>query len=142
MKVHKTIRTGKFAKAGEDYKDRDILTITNAGDQIEGDYGVGTVFKVKVPSGDELTVRFNKTSINNMIDAFGDETTDWIGKQVKAWLILQNVGGKMKKVLYIAHPDADVDDEGNFVLPAGIGNGNKGPVIDDSVFDDIGDVIE
>lgn len=114
----KTVRTGKFAKPGEDYKEGDLITIMNEGDEVEGQYSRQDVFKVKVPSGEELSLAFNKTSINNLIDAFGEEASSWVGKQVKVWRILQNVQGKMRKVTYVAHPNADIDEEGNFYVVA------------------------
>lgn len=138
----KTVRVGKYAKKGEDYRDRDLITILNEGQNFEGKFGEEHAFKVRVPKGEEMTFRFNKTSINNMIDAFGEDSKGWIGQQVRVWLILQNVQGKMIKVAYVSHPDADIDDEGNFVLPPGIGNGNRGNVVDDEELPDIGDVIE
>lgn len=128
-KYTKTVRVGRFAKKGEDYKDRDLITILNEGETVDSTFGPGSVFKVRVPNNEERAFRFNKTSINNMIDAFGDDSKEWIGKQVKVWLILQNVQGKMVKVAYVSHPDADIDDEGNFTLPAG----TKSEVVDDEV---------
>lgn len=129
----KTVRVGKFAKAGEDFKDRDIITILNQGEMVEGDFGVSPVFKIRTPGGEERGLRFNKTSINNMIDAWGEDAGNWVGKQVKVWLILQSVSGKMRKVAYVSHPDADIDDDGNFSLPANLG-GHKGEVVDDVDF--------
>lgn len=117
MKYLKTVKTGKFAKAGEDFKENDVLTILNEGVKTEGEFGTQDVFKVRVPSGDELSLSFNKTSINNMIDAYGDESKNWIGKEVKVWRILQNVQGKMRKVTYLSHQAAEIDDEGVFFIP-------------------------
>lgn len=133
MKYTKTVRVGKYAKKGEDYKDRDVITILNQGEMVDGTYGPGSVFRVRVPSGEERAFRFNKTSLNNMIEAFGDESSGWVGKEVKVWLILQNVQGKMTKVAYVSHTGADIDDEGNFTLPVGVGNGSKSEVVDDEI---------
>jgi hypothetical protein len=140
-KYTKTIRTGKFAEKGKDYKDKDLITILNEGAKLEGTFGVQDIFKVRVVHGDELSFRFNKTSINNMIDAYGDDSKDWVNKEVRVWLILQNVQGKMVKVPYVSHPDADIDDDGNFVLPEGTGTPKKvgkrkNEVVDDEIIED------
>lgn len=58
-----------------------------------------TVFKVRVPSGQELALKFNQTSINYLIDAYGDESSAWVGNRVKVWSVMWNVGGKVKKVV-------------------------------------------
>lgn len=117
MKYTKTVRTGKFAKAGEDYKEGDLVTVLSEGVKTEGQFGMEDVFRVRMVNGNELTMRFNKTSINNMIDAFGDESKQWVGKEVKVWRILQNVQGKMLRVTYLSHPEADIDEQGNFIIP-------------------------
>ena len=109
---------GEFAKKGEDFKDGDVVTIANEGKQIEGKFGLQDVFLIKFPTGDK-NMNFNQTSINNMVDAFGKDSTKWVGKEVKIWLILQNVQGKMVKVAYLSHPDSDINEDGEFVLPKG-----------------------
>jgi hypothetical protein len=108
----KEVGVGQFAKKGIDYKDRDIVIVANEGKQIEGTFGTQDVFLVKLPSGEEKNMTFNQTSINNMIDAYGDDSKKWIGKEAKAWLILQSVSGKMLKVLYLTHPSAEIVEDG------------------------------
>lgn len=122
----KTVRTGKFAKPGEDFKEGDRLVVLNEGVATEGTFGPQDVFKVRVPAGEEMSLAFNKTTINNLIDAFGNDSAGWIGKEVKVWRILQNVQGKMVRVTYLSHPDADIDDDGNFYIP-----GKQAAVADD-----------
>lgn len=116
-KFQKKVSVGQFAKKGEDYKDGDILTIANEGKQVDGDFGPRHVFLVKLPKGGEKNFTFNQTSINNMVDAYGEDSVNWVGKDVKVWLILQNVQGKMVRVAYVAHPSAEINDEGSFIIP-------------------------
>lgn len=108
MLYKKQVSVGQFAKKGEDYKDGDLITIANEGKQVEGQFGVQDVFLVKLPKGDEKNMTFNQTSINNIIDAYGADSKQWIGKSVKVWLILQSVSGKMLKVTYLSHPRAEI----------------------------------
>lgn len=68
-----------------------------------------TVFKVRVSSGEDLALAFNQTSINYLIDAYGEDSEEWKGKRVKVWAVMSNVGGKMKKVAYLTAPDQLID---------------------------------
>lgn len=112
----KKVSVGSFLKKGEDVKDKDIVEIANEGKQVEGKFGVQDVFLIKV-GGKEGNVNFNQTSVNNMIEAYGKDSVNWVGKKAKVWAILSNVQGKMIKVYYYSHPDADLDKDGNFIIP-------------------------
>lgn len=100
----KKISVGQFAKKDEDYKNGDIVTIVNEGKKIEGKFGEQDVFMVKLVSGNEKNITFNQTTINNLVEAFGQDSKNWVGKEVKIWLIIQNVQGKRVKVTYLASP--------------------------------------
>lgn len=112
----KKVSVGQFAKKGEDFRDGDVVTLANEGRQVEGKFGTQDVFLVKFSTG-EKNFTLNQTSINNMIDAYGDDSKNWIGKEAKINLILQNVQGKMVKVAYLAHPTAELNDDGEWVMP-------------------------
>lgn len=113
----KKVSVGAFLIKGEDFKDGDLIEIANEGKPIEGKYGVQDVFLIKTANGKEGNTNFNQTSVNNMVDAFGNNSLNWIGKKVKVWGIMSNVQGKMTKVYYFSHPDADIDKDGNFMIP-------------------------
>ena len=81
MKVQKKISIqGEWIDKSKDVKDQDIIKILNEGETIPGDYGDREVFKVETKNGEKL-LSFNQTTINNLIDAWGDETEKWIGKE-------------------------------------------------------------
>jgi len=116
MKVQKRVSIqGDWAKKGEDIRDGDIITIKDSGQIISGDYGDRYVFKIETRNGEKL-LTFNQTSINNLIDAYGDETGNWVNKEVKVWIVKQNVAGKLKDVIYLTAPDW-VEGEDGFVPP-------------------------
>ncbi len=118
---------GDFARKGEDIKENDIVTILDEGRTVEGNYGVQHIFRIRLADKKtEKDFSVNQTSLNNLIDAFGEDASKWIGKEVKVWAILSNVQGKMIKVYYLSHPEAEIDEGGNFVLTENI------PTIDDS----------
>lgn len=105
MKVAKRITIGgDWAKPKQDIFDGDIITIKDAGQIIPGDFGDRHTFKVETKNG-EKNLSFNQTSMNYLIEGFGDETNDWVGKEVKAHIVKSNVGGKMRDVIYLTPPD-------------------------------------
>ena len=112
----KRISIGAFLKKGEDIKDGDIVQIGNEGKQVEGQFGMQDIFLIKT-SNKEGNISINTTSLNCLIDAYGEDSKNWIGKQIKVWAILSNVQGKMIKVYYFTHPLAVLDEEGGFSLP-------------------------
>ncbi len=108
--------SGSWAKAKEDIFDQDILTLVDAGQLDEsGSYGARHVFKVKVKSGEEKNLSFNKSSLNNVIEAYGEDTELWVGKKVKAYVVKQMVGDGMKNVIYLIGSGFALDDEGRLV---------------------------
>lgn len=109
MQIKKTLSLGQFAKAGEDFKDGDILQILDEGKEVEGDYGVRTVFQIRLPNGESKNLTFNRTSLNHLVDSYGEETRDWKGKEAKAWVLNQMVSGKMRRVVYLTAPDQTLE---------------------------------
>ena len=71
----KTTISGEWAKKGEDVKDGDSIIVLDEGEIVTGDFGDSHVFKVKTDKGDKL-LRFNQTSLNNMVDAFDNDVGD------------------------------------------------------------------
>lgn len=117
--MHKssTVR-GEWAKVGTDIRDQDILTILDAGVMNPSSFGDGEqpVFRIQTTNGERI-LSLNKGSSNNLINAFGDESTNWVNKRVKAWVVRMMVAGSMKNVVFLAHPDWTMDDNGMFVNP-------------------------
>jgi len=108
---------GNFFKKGVDFKDGDIVIISNEGKRVEGQFGSQDVFLIKLKDDQEGNVNFNQTSINNLIDGFGEDSINWIGKEVKVMMIKQNVQGKITSVYYFLHPDTELDEEsGEFII--------------------------
>ena len=109
MKVIKKTTLGQFAKPKEDFADGDILEIVDSGIEQEGEFGIQRIFKIEIPGGEEKNLSFNQTSINHLIDVYGGETEEWVGKKVKAWIIKQNVSGKFRDVVYLTGPEQELE---------------------------------
>ena len=112
MLYKKQVSIGQFAKKGVDFKNGDTLQVANEGKKVEGQFGTQDVFLVKLPSGEEKNVSINQTTMNGFIDAYGEESKLWIGKDIKAHIIKQNVSGKFIDVAYFSHPDAELTESG------------------------------
>ena len=107
----------RFFKKGEDIKDGDVVTIANEGEQEEGQFGPQDVFLIQLNDGEEGAISLNQTSLNSLIDGYGEDSKKWIGKKAKIVVIKQNVKGKFVDVFYFVHPDAEmVNDSGQFVI--------------------------
>lgn len=111
----KKVSVGSFIKKGEDIKDGDIVKIANEGKQVEGNFGMQDLFLVKTKEGVEGNVSFNQTTLNGLIDAYGEDSVQWIGKPVKVWKIKMSVAGKFTDVWFFSHPHAEMTEAG-FVL--------------------------
>jgi hypothetical protein len=119
MRVQKVIRAqGDYAKKGEDIKDGDLVTIHDAGQIVNGDYGDRMVFKVETRNGDK-NLSFNQKSMNNLIDAFGDDTVNWVGKKAKIWMVKAMVSGKFQNIVYLSDIGWMMADDGTFFAPNG-----------------------
>jgi len=104
---------GEFAKPNKDFFDGDIVIIKS-----EGEKRLAKKFKEDEPdrfqnifeadiNGRKMLIKFNGTSLNNMIEAYGNESKEWIGKEAKVWIKEQLVGNKIHDVAYFAHPKAE-----------------------------------
>ena len=114
MKVHKKVSiSGEFAKVGEDFKDGDIIKILNAGEIIPGEWGDRQMFKISVSTG-EKNLSFNQTSVNNLIDVFGEDTQKWVGQNIKVWVVKQMIDGKLRNVAYLTGVDWEMLPDDTF----------------------------
>lgn len=107
MKYTKKVSTGKWLKRGQDIKNGDVIEIASEGIDEQGEYGMQHIFLVKTATGDEGNVNFNQTSLNTMIDGYGDDSIRWIGKKAKT-IVIPQIG--KAPAYYFVHPDAKFDE--------------------------------
>lgn len=111
MKVQKVVSvSGDFAKKGEDINYGDVVTILDEGQKIEGQFGEQFVIKIKTKAGEDKNVNFNQTTINILVDEFGDDTVKWVGEQVIIRGKKDTVGGKKVDIYYFVTSDWDFDE--------------------------------
>ena len=104
--------SGNFLKA-EDCKGGEICKILDEGEIVELTNPEGKVktvmnFQIKVIEGSEKlakeaekTFTPNKTNGNILVEAFGEETRNWIGKEFKIVMGKTTVFGKVKDTIII-----------------------------------------
>jgi len=107
---------GEWGKKGEDYVAGDTLVIKDSGTTREGNFAdengnkkMETIFSMQTKNGDK-NIRLNQTSINALIDSFGDESNDWIGKEVIVRMKKDTVAGKKVDIYYFVTPEWDFDE--------------------------------
>lgn len=105
---------GDYAKIGEDIRDGDVIKILDAGTVISGDFGDRTAFKVVTTNGEKV-LSFNQTSVNNLVEALGEESENWKDQEVKVFVIKQMVSGKLRNIAYLTGKDWTMTDDGQFM---------------------------
>ena len=119
MSIYKKhVSIGKFLKKGTDIKDGDKVAIASEGKKQEGQFGMQDIFLIKLANGEEGNISLNQMSINSLIDGYGEDSVNWIGKEARIEVIKMSVAGKIRQVYFFVHPDAILDDEsGEFAIP-------------------------
>ena len=99
----------KYLITDQDVKNEDLITFLNEGKEVPSTFNPEIKkieFLVETPKGEKKYVSPNNTTMKYLIKAWGDETKNWIGKKAVVSLIMQNVKGEMKKVLYLNASDS------------------------------------
>lgn len=104
---------GKHYEA--DIKNEDTVTLLNGGVEEEGNYGTQYNFKISTRNGDKK-VAFNQKSINVLVDEFGDDSANWVGKELKVLLNKTVIGGKKVAVAYFVTENCGLDEYGDLVV--------------------------
>ena len=85
---------------------------------IEGQFGKRDVAKIKIEGESETkNVNVNKPSISALVDAYGEDSKEWINKPITLYTEKMNVGGRRVVALYIV-PEGYVlnEDEGGYLV--------------------------
>lgn len=89
----------------------------------EGEFGTQDVAKIRINGDDETkNVRVNKPSLAGLITAFGDESKDWINKELTLQTEKMLVGGRRVTALYLIPEGFELtEDEGGYLVIKRIG---------------------
>ena len=118
MRVQKKVSIGgEWAKIGKHINDGDRIKLLDAGQIVSGEFGDRHVFHILTLKKEELNLSFNQTSMNNLIEAWGEDTDNWANRVVKAFVVRQMVGDGLKNVAYIAPEFWTMNEYVKFVNP-------------------------
>ena len=121
---------GQWAKASElaNVKRARIISETNPSESSflnkDGSVKFQDVCKVQFEGmGEPLNVSLNRTTINGLVDAFGNDSKDWMNKVLSVETEKVRVAGKSVTALYLI-PDGfkKVDDAGGYAVIVPEGN--------------------
>ena len=66
---------------------------------------------VELPNLERKKMSANKTSLRKIIEYWGDESNDWIGKKLSVKIIEQQAFGELKKIIYVEPADMVKEEE-------------------------------
>jgi hypothetical protein len=100
MRLQKKVNiNSKFAQSLDKDKDvnsGDILMIASDVRTVETkQYGAKQVVDVRLPNEEVRSLFLNQTSINNLVEQYGEETNSWVGKPVKCLIGITGTGKTM-----------------------------------------------
>lgn len=92
---------GEWIKASE-LTNGALVKLVSEVKPITGEYGEQDVAQCKVKGFDGVkNIRINKTSINGLISAFGEDSLNWVDKVLTANVEKAIVAGKRQTILYL-----------------------------------------
>ena len=112
-----------FVKLGDNIKADDIVTLLDEGEYKviktkEGDKDT-LQFQMKLADGAEKTYTMNVTTQKNVIAEWGKDSKEWVGKELKVWVIKQLSFGRTTDAMILTPVDWTVatlsEKEGNSV---------------------------
>ena len=84
----------------QDLKENNEIVITQKPVMTKTKYGEKLFAIVKISNDEERTYAMNNTSMNHLIDKFGEDESKWIGKKVKMTVVKQATNQGLKDVIY------------------------------------------
>ena len=136
MKIEKKVNVaGDYAKKGIDVNDGDTVTIKNEGEWSDGQFGKQFVIKIETKNGDK-NVNLNQTNLNILHDEFGEESNNWIGKEVIIRAKKDTVANKKVDIYYYVTPEWDFDEYRELVKAGGANEVADAEAIEDNPYND------
>ena len=97
-----------------DIQQGDKVKFLDEGTIVAGEFGEQNVFTIQTRNG-EKNIALNQSSINTLVDTFGDESAQWIGKEANVLLKKDVVASKKVIIAYLVPDGWYLDDFGDLV---------------------------
>ena len=98
-----------YVKVNKNIKNGDIVKLLDEGKyetkEIGGERKKLLKFDMELADGSGKIYTMNKTTQQNLIEAWGQDSKEWIGKELKAWVKQQMSFGKEIDVLILTPKD-------------------------------------
>jgi hypothetical protein len=118
MRVTKSSGGGAWLKK-EDLKNGDVIKLVTEAAEVEGQNGPQLVAKCRVKGweGEAMNLAINATSRNALIDAFGDDTKNWVNQPLTAAVERGIFAGKRGIMLNLVPEGFEItEDSGGFIV--------------------------
>ena len=103
-----------------DLKEGDTVTILDGGNKEEGKFGEQMNFVIQTRNG-EKKLSFNQSTINVLIKELGEESLEWVGKEVRVILQRKVIAGKKVIIPYLVVGDWAIDSWNELSKPKVVG---------------------
>ena len=99
-----------FLKAGINVKKGDIIKLVDEGFQKEMKGFDGKMknvweFTVELPNGENKAYTMNVSTQKVLIEQYGEDTKNWIGKPLEVSIERKPINGKIVNILYLLPPE-------------------------------------
>lgn len=107
-----------------DVKTGDIVTILDAGvvekkiSKYTGKEIEDHIYKIKTKNGEKRTP-LNQDTRNVLVDEFGEDSENWIGKNVNVIIFKTIIAGNKRDILYLVTPEWKLDEYGKLTREGG-----------------------
>ena len=97
-----------------DVVNNDVVKILNSGDVVSGEFGEQHVFSIMTRNG-EKNATFNQSSVNALIDVFGDDSDTWVNREVRVLTKKDVVANKKVIIAYYVPKSYMLNEWGELV---------------------------
>lgn len=93
-----------YLKAKINIQDGEYITFLNEGEYQPSSFDPkkkSLVCKVGLADGEEKIFTLSNKNQGKMLEAFGDDSKNWIGKKVQVEIVKKDIGGTTKTLIYL-----------------------------------------
>lgn len=119
MKIHRSGGAGGAWLKKDELRNGDIIKLVSEASEIEGQNGPQLVAKcrVKGATGDAVNLALNSATRNGLIDAYGDDSKNWVDKMLTVEVEKVLIAGKRGTSLYLVPEGFSIEtDAGGYVV--------------------------